>query len=76
MGFIDKTTVEISCPSCKQCETLTAREKGSSSGSSGWTNFRLSILFNIISESNIELGPSISSASCIRCGCDAVVKQE
>ena len=72
MGVIDKNTVTLRCPSCGQTETLTAVEKGSVYGSSGWNDFNKSDHFIIESEENSIAGPHIVSAKCKKCSCDAI----
>jgi hypothetical protein len=72
MGIIDKTTVKLRCPSCDQSETLTAIEKGSVYGSSGWNDFNESTYFNVSSIDEGIGGPQIVSARCKKCDCDAV----
>ena len=72
MGVIDKNTVTLRCPSCNQTETLTAVEKGSVYGSSGWNDFNKSTHFNVVSEDSGIGGPRIVSAKCKKCDCDAV----
>ena len=70
MGFIDKNTVTLHCPSCDQSETLTAIEKGSVYGSSGWNDFNESAYFDVISKDDGIGGPHIVSAKCKKCNCD------
>lgn len=72
MGFIDTNTVTLRCPECENAETLTAVERGSVYGSSGWTDFKESIDFIVVSEEDAIAGPHIVSAKCKKCGCDAI----
>ena len=72
MGIIDKNTVTLRCPSCDQSETLTAVEKGSVYGSSGWNDFNESTYFKVSSEDDGIGGPHIVSAKCKKCDCDAI----
>lgn len=76
MGVIDKKTVTLSCPSCGQTETLTAVEKGSVYGSSGWNDFNESVQFIVVSEEDGISGPNIVSAKCKKCSCDAVYEND
>ena len=72
MGVIDKNTVTLRCPSCGQTEMLTAVEKGSVYGSSGWHDFNESAHFFVVSEKDGIAGPHVVSAKCKKCRCDAV----
>jgi len=72
MGIIDKNSVTLYCPSCGQSETLTAVEKGSVYGSSGWNDFNKSEHFIVVSEENGIAGPHVESAKCKKCNCDAI----
>ena len=71
MGIIDKNTVTLRCPSCGKSETLTAVEKGSGYGSSGWNDFNEATFFNVTSEDGGMSGPHIVSAKCKKCDCNA-----
>lgn len=74
MGTIDKNTVTLHCPVCGTSETLTAVEKGSVYGSSGWNDFNRSTYFDVSSEDGGMAGPHITSATCKKCNCNAVVE--
>ena len=78
MGVIDKNTAILNCPQCGATETLTAIEKGSVYGSSGWGPFGTSQLFDVVlGDRGISAaGPIISSAKCKKCGCDAKVENK
>ena len=75
MGVIDKNRAALKCPKCNTTETLTAVEKGSVYGRSGWGTFDTPKLFDItISDRGVaSAGPIVSSAKCKKCDCDAEV---
>jgi hypothetical protein len=76
MGIIDKNTAFLKCLQCGATETLTAVEKGSVYGSSGWGTFGTSKLFDfVIGDRGIPAaGPIVSSAKCKICTCVAEVE--
>lgn len=74
MGTIDQNITLLTCPRCQKSETLTAFEKGSNYGSSGWGNFNNSKHFEFESQDRDHLGPLVISAICKQCNCDVIIK--
>ena len=73
MGIIDKNTATLRCATCDISETLTAIEKGSVYGSSGWGQFGDSKLFDIETRVRGAAGPEITTARCRKCGHQAEI---
>ena len=71
MGTIDKNIVTLCCSSCGKSEILTAVEKGSVYGSSGWNDFNEAAYFNVTSEGGGMSEPHVVSAKCKKCNHNA-----
>jgi hypothetical protein len=74
MGVIDKNTAVLKCPQCQVTETLTALERGSAYGNSGWGTFGTAKHFDVVIEDSGFGGPRITGAKCKQCNSDAAVE--
>ncbi len=74
MGVLDVNKDKLTCLECRISETLTAVEKGSCYGSSGWGGFNQSEHFEITSINESGIGPRIGSAKCKTCGNNAAIE--
>jgi hypothetical protein len=74
VGVLDKNTAVSKCPQCQATEILTALERGSVYGSSGWGIVSSAKHFDVVTNDSGFGGPRITGAKCKQCNCEAAVE--